>query len=123
VQPLNRLIRRLALATPGVVGSPWAFFLAIVLVASWFVWGFFAGWSNSWLLWPSAIASVVTFLIVFSLQYTQNRDTRAIQLKLDEILRGTADTRTQLVKLERLSDEELAQIEEEIVELREEDSD
>jgi low affinity Fe/Cu permease len=121
VQSLNRLIRRLAIRTPGVVGSPWAFFGAIGLLVLWVVWGFFARWSNDWLLWPSAIASVVTFLIVFSLQYTQNRDTRAIQLKLDEILRANAHTRTQLVKLERLPDEELTQIEQEIVELREED--
>jgi low affinity Fe/Cu permease len=122
VQSLNRLIRRLALRTPGVVGSPWAFCGAIALVVLWIVWGFFAHWSTSWLLWPSAIASVVTFLIVFSLQYTQNRDTRAIQLKLDEILRGNAHTRTQLVKLEHRSDEELTEMEQEIVELREEES-
>jgi low affinity Fe/Cu permease len=104
------------------VGSPWAFFAAIVLVVGWLIAGVFASWSDAWLLWPSAIASAVTFLIVFSLQYTQNRDTRAIQLKLDEILRANAHTRTQLVKLERLSDEELTQIEQEIVELREEES-
>jgi low affinity Fe/Cu permease len=121
VQSFSRLIRGLALRTPGAVGSPWAFFTAIVLVVVWFVWGFYAGWSDTWLLWPSAIASVVTFLIVFSLQYTQNRDTRAIQLKLDEILRANARTRTELVKLERLSDEELTQIEKEIVELGEEE--
>ena len=115
------LLRRVAMRTPDVVGSPRAFLVAIVLTLAWLVWGIFARWSTVWLLWPSAVASVVTFLIVFSLQYTQNRDTRAIQLKLDEILRGNAHTRTQLVKLERLPDEELAQIEQEIVELREED--
>ena len=79
--------------------------------------------SDAWLLCPSAIASVLTSLIVFSLQYTQNRDTRAIQLKLDEILRGTDRARTELVKLERLSDEELSQIEDEILELREQEAD
>ena len=59
--------------------------------------------------------------VVFSLQYTQNRDTRAIQLKLDEILRGELRARTQLVKLERLSDEELAQVERELLELRDQE--
>ena len=121
MQSFSRLIRGLALRTPGAVGSPWAFFTAIVLVVVWFVWGFYAGWSDTWLLWPSAIASVVTFLIVFSLQYTQNRDTRSVQLKLDEILRTNEHARTRLVKLERLSDEELSRVEEEIIELREQE--
>src|SRR3954471_18204968 len=108
--------------TPAVVGSPWAFLCAIVLSVAWLVWGFFARWSDTWLLVPSAVASVVTFLIVFSLQYTQNRDTRAIQLKLDEILRGTERARSELVKLERLSDEELTRMEDEIVQLREDEA-
>jgi low affinity Fe/Cu permease len=114
-----QLIRRIAAKTPEIVGAPWAFLTAIVLTVFWIAWGFFAAFSDTWLLVPSAVASVVTFLIVFSLQYTQNRDTRAIQLKLDEILRGTERARSELVKLERLSDEELTQIEDEILELRE----
>jgi low affinity Fe/Cu permease len=116
-----RLLRRIALRTPEIVGSPWAFLGAIVLAVVWLVIGPIVHFSASWLLWPSAIASVVTFLIVFSLQYTQNRDTRALQLKLDEILRGSDRARTELVKLERLSDEELTQIEEEILDLREQE--
>jgi low affinity Fe/Cu permease len=115
------VIRRIALRTPEIVGSPWAFFVAIVLAAVWVVVGPIAGFSDTWLLWPSAIASVVTFLIVFSLQYTQNRDTRSIQLKLDEILRSSETARTHLVKLERLPDEELAQVEREIIDLREQE--
>jgi low affinity Fe/Cu permease len=113
-----RILRRIALRTPEIVGSPYAFLAAILLALGWFVWGFFTRWSDTWLLWPSAIASVVTFLIVFSLQYTQNRDTRAIQLKLDEILRASEGARTELVKLERLPDAELAELEQGILELR-----
>jgi low affinity Fe/Cu permease len=113
-----RLLHRLALRVPDVVGSTWAFLVAIVLVAAWIACGFVVHWSTPWLLWPSAIASVFTFLIVFSLQYTQNRDTRAIQLKLDEILRASDHARTSLVKLERLPDDELARIESELLELR-----
>jgi low affinity Fe/Cu permease len=117
-----RVIRRIAARTPEIVGSPWAFLTAILLTILWIAWGFFAAFSNTWLLVPSALASVVTFLIVFSLQYTQNRDTRAIQLKLDEILRGTERARSELVKLERLSDEELTRMEDEIVQLREDEA-
>jgi low affinity Fe/Cu permease len=113
------LLRRIARRTPEVVGSPWSFLAAIVLVAAWIAWGFYVRWSNTWLLWPSAVASVVTFLIVFSLQYTQNRDTRAIQLKLDEIVRATEGARSELMKLERMSDTDLGRIEQELVELKE----
>ena len=118
---MMRLLRTIAVRAPEIVGSPYAFLLAIVLTFGWIAWGFFAPFADTWLLVPSALASVVTFLIVFSLQYTQNRDTRAIQLKLDELLRGLEHARTELVKLERLSDEELTQIEEELVNLRDED--
>jgi low affinity Fe/Cu permease len=116
------LVRRVAARTPGIVGHPAAFLGAALLTLAWLVWGLFGGLGDRWLLVPSALASVVTFLIVFSLQYTQNRDTRAIQLKLDEILRATGAARSDLVKLERLSDEQLAEIEDELVRLRDEET-
>jgi low affinity Fe/Cu permease len=74
-------------------------------------------------LWPATVTSVGAFLLVLLLQYTQNRDTRAIQLKLDELIRSLDHARTQLVRLEQLSDEELAQIEEEFQEIRAEQED
>jgi low affinity Fe/Cu permease len=104
--------------TANLVGSPFAFLAALGLVAAWIVWGFFAQFSDRWLLVPSAVASVVAFVIVFSLQYTQNRDTRSIQLKLDEIMRASDGARDELVKLETLSDQELADVEAEILRLR-----
>jgi len=113
-----RVLKRIALRTPEIVGSPWAFLTAILLTVMWLVVGAVVGFNTQWLLWPSALASVVTFLIVFSLQYTQNRDTRAIQLKLDEILHGTEGARSELVKLEMLSDDELRDLEQELLELR-----
>ena len=118
-----RLVRRIAAATPDIVGHPAAFLGAVVVTVAWVVWGLAAGFSTTWLLVPSALASVITFLIAFSLQYTQNRDTRAIQLKLDEILRASDRARSELVKLERLSDEELTEIEDEIVRLQQEECD
>src|ERR671936_2729565 len=117
-----RIGRSVSRKTAEIVGSPISFLAALALVAAWLVWGFFANFSDRWLLVPSAVASVIAFVVVFSLQYTQNRDTRAIQLKLDELLRGVTRTRTELVKLEQLSDEELAQMEREFDRLREEGS-
>ncbi|MEA2137232.1 MAG: hypothetical protein QOG56_382 [Solirubrobacteraceae bacterium] len=113
------LLRRLALRLPQIVGSPAAFLVAVLIVIAWLVWGAVAGWSTTWLLWPSALASVTTFLIAFSLQYTQNRDTRAIQLKLDEILRAHEGARDELMKVERLPDGELAEVEQGMVRARE----
>ena len=117
-----QLLRRVALRIPEVVGSPYAFLAALLLTGAWVVWGFFAPFAQTWLLVPSALASVVTFLIVFSLQYTQNRDTRTIQLKLDEILRSNEAARNELVKLERLTDDELRQIEDDLSRHRNDDS-
>jgi low affinity Fe/Cu permease len=108
-----------AAGTARLVGSPRAFLLALTATAAWLGWGVAARFSDRWLLVPSAVASVITLLIAFGLQYSQNRDTRAIQLKLDEILRASADARSELVKLERLPDDHLARIEEEIVGSRE----
>ncbi|MFN2628422.1 MAG: low affinity iron permease family protein [Gaiellaceae bacterium] len=115
---MSRRVRALAAATPRLVGSPWAFLMAIFLTVAWLVWGVVVGFSDRWLLVPSAIASVATFVIAFSLQHTQNRDTRAIQLKLDEILRATA--RHELVKAEHLPDDDLTRIEEELIRARDE---
>jgi low affinity Fe/Cu permease len=109
-----KLLRRVSLGLPAIVGTPQAFLLAMVIVLGWIVAGIAMRFSDTWLLWPSAIASVVTFLIAFSLQYTQNRDTRAIQLKLDEILRVQAGARDEFMKLERLSDNEITVVEKQI---------
>src|SRR3954454_15363947 len=113
-----RLVRRIALRLPELIGAPGTFLAAATVVAAWIFWGFVVRWSTAWLLWPSAIASVFTFLLVFSLQYTQNRDTRSLQLKLDEILRANDSARSDMVKLELLDDQELGEVEDEILRLR-----
>jgi low affinity Fe/Cu permease len=77
--------------------------------------------SDGWLLVPSAVASVMALLLVVLLQYSANRDTRALQLKLDEIIRAVGEARTELLRLEERSDEELAQIENEFDRLTEDD--
>ncbi len=82
--------RRIADVTGSVVGSPWAFTANIALTALWLLLGPVFQFSDTWQLTMNTAASQVTFLIAFLLQNTQNRDTRALQLKLDELIRSTA---------------------------------
>jgi low affinity Fe/Cu permease len=115
------LCRYVASRAPAFVGNPWTFLVALGVVLAWVASGPLFGWSGGWVLWPATVTSVGAFLLVLLLQYSQNRDTRAIQLKLDELIRSLDAARTQLVQLEELSDEELTEIEEEFAALREED--
>jgi low affinity Fe/Cu permease len=115
---MTSVLRRIAARAPGVVGSPWTFLIGIAVVIAWVATGPLFDFSEGWVLWPATITSVGAFLLVLLLQYTQNRDTRAIQLKLDELIRSLGDARTHLVRLEHMSDEELTRIEDEFRELR-----
>src|SRR5256885_1012039 len=110
---MKTIFRVFADRTAELAGSPWAFFLVVVMTVAWLAAGPVFHFSNTWQLTMNTIASQVTFLIAFLLQNTQNRDTRSLQLKLDELIRVTDGARTQLVSLERLSDEELAKLKEE----------
>ncbi len=100
------------------VGSPWAFVLALLVVLAWLITGPLFHYSDTWQLVINTATTIVTFLMVFLIQNTQNRDTKAIHLKLDELLRGVRGARNGLVSLERLSDEELDQLQQEFERLR-----
>jgi low affinity Fe/Cu permease len=100
------------------VGSPWEFVLATALVAIWALTGPVSHYSESWELAINTITTVSTFLMVFLIQNAQNRDSKATQLKLDELLRGVSGARTGLVRLEHLTDEEIAHLEREFEQLR-----
>ena len=113
-----KFLRHMAARSSGFIGHPWTFLVTCAVTAAWLVTGPVFDWSGAWLLVPATATSVGAFILVMLLQYSQNRDTRAIQLKLDELIRSLAAARTRLVGLEQLSDEELEQIEEEFVELR-----
>ena len=116
---MNDRFRRFAEGSAEVLGASWSFTLAAVIVALWLAAGPIFRWSNTWQLVMNTVTSVLAFLMVFLLQNTQNRDTRAILLKLDELLRATGEARSSLVQLETLSDDELARLEEEFRRLRE----
>lgn len=100
------------------VGSPWAFVLAVVVVLGWLITGPLFHYSDTWQLVINTATTIVTFLMVFLIQNTQNRDTKAIHLKLDELLRGVRGARNGLVGLELLSDEELDELQHEFERLR-----
>ena len=118
---MRQLARRIAAGSPRFVGSPLTFVVALLATVAWLVSGPFFHWSDNWILVPATATSVGAFLLVLLLQYSQNRDTRALQLKLDELIRSLGRARTQLVRLESMTDEELEQIESEFSALRDEE--
>jgi low affinity Fe/Cu permease len=93
-----------------VLGSPAAFAAACTVVAVWLITGPIFKYSDTWQLLINTATTIVTFLMVFLVQHTQNRDTMALQLKLDELLRATKEARNKLIDLENFSDDELQQL-------------
>src|SRR6266542_5794033 len=89
-------------------GSVWAFTAAVAVIVAWLVTGPIFGFSDTWQLVINTGTTIVTFLMVFLIQNTQNRDAKAIHLKLDELLRGVEGVRTDIVDLEDCTDGELA---------------
>ena len=110
---MRDLFRRFATRTAEAVGSPAAFVIGLTLIVLWALTGPLFGYSDSWQLVINTGTTIVTFLMVFLIQATQNRDAKAIHLKLDELLRGVQGARTAMVALENSTDEELAQFQEE----------
>src|SRR5450631_4223619 len=107
---MNEIFRKFAQTTSNTVGSSWSFLIAFVVVVVWGITGPIYQYSDTWQLVMNTVSSVITFLMVFLIQNTQNRDSKAIQLKLNELLRGVAGARTGLVNLEALSDEDLRRL-------------
>jgi low affinity Fe/Cu permease len=110
--------RRLACAAAECVGTYWAFVTALALIAIWAVTGPIFHFSDTWQLVINTATTIVTFLMVFLIQNTQNRDAKAIHLKLDELIRSTSKARNTLVNLENLTDEELAHLQSEFAQLQ-----
>src|SRR3982074_983434 len=103
---MNELFRKFALATSAMVGSSWAFILAVLIIIVWALTGPVFHYSDTWQLVINTGTTIITFLMVFLIQNTQNRDAKAIHLKLDELIRAVEGARTHLVALEELSHEE-----------------
>jgi low affinity Fe/Cu permease len=116
---MRKAFRKFATAISRAVGSPWAFLLAALLIVGWGLSGPVFGYSDTWQLVINTTTTIITFLMVFLIQNTQNRDAEAIHLKLDELIRAVQTARTRLVDLEDLSDEQLDELRKEFQKLRE----
>lgn len=116
---MKELFRRFAHRVSVMAGSAPAFALALLLIAVWATTGPLFRYSDTWQLVINTGTTIITFLIVFLIQNTQNRDAKAIHLKLDELLRATHEARDSLMDVENVSDEELERLHREFQELRE----
>lgn len=101
-----------------VLGSAWVFVCAILSIVVWAMTGPTFHYSDTWQLIINTGTTIVTFLMVFLLQNTQNRDAKAVHLKLDELIRALGPARNKLVDLEKLSDDELKNLEREFEKVR-----
>ena len=114
---MQDMFRKFAHRTSELVGSPRMFIAACVSIIAWAMTGPIFGFSDTWQLVINTTTTIITFLMVFLIQNTQNRDAKAIHLKLDELIRAVKEARNDLVDLEDLSDAELQQLQEQFEQL------
>src|SRR5438046_4423275 len=110
--------RVFARRSAAVLGSAWVFAVAILIIVVWGITGPAFHCSDTWQLIINTGTTIVTFLMVFLIQNTQNRDAKAMHLKLDELIRAIQGARNRLVDLEKLSDDELKKLEEQFTRVR-----
>jgi len=114
---MREVFRKIATAVSNMIGAPLASILALLLVLVWLIIGPIIDYSDTWQLVINTVPNIVALLMIFILQYTQNRDSRAIHIKLDELLKSLHGARTGMVDIEDLSDEDLDTLQTEFHEL------
>jgi low affinity Fe/Cu permease len=107
VSPFKAWFGRVATKVSDAMGSPWAFTLAVAVILVWVVTGPIFGFSDTWQLVINTGTTIVTFLMVFLIQNTQNRDAKATELKLDELIRAIGDARNEFIGAELEPEEQL----------------
>ncbi len=115
---MNQWFRKFSVSAANMLGAPWMFIANVLLIFVWAAAGPIFNYSDTWQLVINTATTVFTYLAVFLIQNTQNRDALAIHLKLDELIKGVSGARTHLVNLENLTDEELMKLQEEFGRLR-----
>jgi low affinity Fe/Cu permease len=114
---MRKFFRSFAQRSAEIVGSPGSFLVGLIAILVWAASGPYYHYSDTWQLLINTGSSIVTFLMVFLIQSTQNRDAKVMHLKLDELIRAVAAARNHLVHLENLSDDELEALEKEFQKL------
>lgn len=104
---MNELFRKFAHKTSELTGTSWAFSFAVLIILIWAVTGPLFDFSPTWQLVINTTTTIITFLMIFLVQNTQNRDAKAIHLKLDELIKALGKARNALIDAEDLSDDEL----------------
>lgn len=115
---MSEYFRRLCLFSARALGDPWVFVANCFLILIWLMSGPFFGFSEEWQLTVNSITTVITYLAVFIIQSTVNRDTKAVQLKLDELIRSSSKARNTLLELQDMSDDQLQELAEEFKRLQ-----
>jgi low affinity Fe/Cu permease len=110
---MNEMFRKFAYRTAEALGSPISFVIALCIVIGWAAVGPLYNYSDTWQLVINTGTTIITFLMVFLIQHTQNRDTKLIQIKLDELIRAVRNARNQLLDLENLTDDDLTRLQKE----------
>jgi len=116
---LNEQFRKFSVWASNGLGAPWVFVVNVLLILLWAASGPFADFSDTWQLIVNTATTVFTYLAVFLIQNTQNRDAKAVHLKLDELISSIHGARNRLVDLQNLSDEELDELQNQFQRLRE----
>jgi low affinity Fe/Cu permease len=115
---MREFFRRFAHNTATMVGTVWAFLIALLMIIIWAFTGPIFQYSDTWQLVINTSTTIITFLMVFLIQNTQNRDSREVHLKLDELLRAIKPARTSMAFLEDLSDAELEKLHQQFTQLK-----
>jgi low affinity Fe/Cu permease len=108
---MGEIFHHFAQKVSNLVGSAWAFVFACILIIGWAVSGPYFNFSDTWELIINTLTTIITFLMVFVIQNTQNREVKNINLKLDELIRVTKQARNNFMDLEEMSDAELKKLE------------
>jgi low affinity Fe/Cu permease len=119
---MNDVFRKFSNGAADKMGSPGAFLLGLVIIVVWAVTGPLFHYSDTWQLVINTGTTIITFLMVFLIQATQNRDARAMHLKLDELIRAIKAARTGMVALEESSDEVIDELRQEFSKMREDEA-